>query len=246
MTRTRTKGESVPSRFEPGARVRVKQGVRDPDFADIPLGGWAGTVKQVERAKGENTYLIAWDRATLKGMHPIYPKRCERDGLELESMWLGEEDLELDDGTTVPIEPPTTIVTQPLTEKDQDDRVRMAPGLAHVDGRNKHPKANRKGQLRRIATGLSVEAAGIAPASRDTSMKASTCVSDHLVVGLDTPISEVIFSLSHHEFSQHRNGWLSVGDPALSSSGGASGRRPATKPFLLLGSHTERTSVLGR
>ena len=66
-------------------------------------------------------------------MHPIYKKRCERDGLELESMWLGDEDLEPDDGTPVPIEQPTSIVTKPLSEKDQDDRVRMALGLTHDD-----------------------------------------------------------------------------------------------------------------
>src|SRR5579883_856579 len=129
----RKKVESVPSRFQPGDKVRVKYGVRDPDFPDIPLGGWAGVVKEVEQAEGETTLLIAWDRATLKGMHPIYKKRCERDGLELESMWLGENDLEPDDGTPVAIEQPTTIVTKPLSEKDQDDRVRMALGLTHDD-----------------------------------------------------------------------------------------------------------------
>ena len=48
-------------------------------------------------------------------------------------MWLGDEDLEPDDGTPVPIEQPTTIVTKPLSEKDQDDRVRMALGLTHDD-----------------------------------------------------------------------------------------------------------------
>lgn len=129
----RTKGGSVPPRFEPGGKVRVKHGVRDPDFADIPLGGWAGIVKEDERAKGETTYLIAWDRATIRGMHPVYKKRCERDGLGLESMWLGDDDFEPDGGSRVPIEQPTTIVTKPLSEKDQDDRVRMALGLTHDD-----------------------------------------------------------------------------------------------------------------
>lgn len=125
-------GSSSP-RFEPGVKVRVRHGVRDPDFPDIPLGGWAGMVKEVERAKGETTYLIAWDRDTLRGMHPVYRKRCERDGLGLESMWLGDDDLEPDDGTRVPIERPTAIITKPLSEKDQDDRVRMALGLTHDD-----------------------------------------------------------------------------------------------------------------
>ena len=48
-------------------------------------------------------------------------------------MWLGEEDIEPDDGTPVPIEQPTQIKTPPLSEKDQDDRVRMALGLTHDD-----------------------------------------------------------------------------------------------------------------
>jgi hypothetical protein len=48
-------------------------------------------------------------------------------------MWLGHLDLEPHDGTRVPIERPTSIVTKPLSEKDQDDRVRMALGLTHDD-----------------------------------------------------------------------------------------------------------------
>src|SRR3954451_13303945 len=129
----RPKKPAITPRFEPGAKVRVKRGVPGPDFPDIPLGGWAGTVKEVEQAKGESTYLIEWDKKTLKGIHPVYRKRCERDGLEFETMWLGEEDIEPDEGKPVPIEKPTTIVTKPLSEKDQDDRVRMALGLTHDD-----------------------------------------------------------------------------------------------------------------
>ena len=79
------------------------------------------------------TYEIEWDRRTLDGMHPVYKNRCERDGLDPETMWLGEEDLEADDGTPVPIEQPTAIRTPPLSEKDQDDRVRKALGLTHDD-----------------------------------------------------------------------------------------------------------------
>src|SRR3954452_22729579 len=131
------------ARFQIGAKVRIKPGVRDPDFPDIPLGGWAGTVTEVEHAEGEVTYLIAWDRATLRGMHPVYKKRCERDGLELESMWLGDEDLVPGDGTRVPIEQPpqsgepplseegAKIVPPHLAEKDQEDRVRMPERLTH-------------------------------------------------------------------------------------------------------------------
>jgi hypothetical protein len=130
---TRMDRGSVVPRFKIGNKVRVRSGVRDPDFPDIPLGGWAGMVKEVEQAKGETTYLIAWDQATLRDMHPVYKKRCEREGLELETMWLGDEDLEPNDGNPAPIEQPTSIVMKPLSEKDQDDRVRMALGLTHDD-----------------------------------------------------------------------------------------------------------------
>src|SRR4051812_10313390 len=117
----RAKEPTTPPRFEPGAKVRVQRGVSDPDFPDIPLGGWAGTVMEVEQVKGEPTYLIEGDGETPKGIHPVYRERCERDGLEFETMWLGEDDIEPDEGKPVPIENPTAIVTKPLSEKDQDD-----------------------------------------------------------------------------------------------------------------------------
>ena len=39
-----TKNKSGSPRFRVGDKVRVKYGVIDPDFSDIPLGGWSGTV----------------------------------------------------------------------------------------------------------------------------------------------------------------------------------------------------------
>src|SRR4051794_2615236 len=125
-------GSAIP-RFEVGDKVRVRQGARDPDFPDIPLGGWSGTIQTVEQIEDQIGYEIRWDRKTLAAMHPVYRKRCERDGLEPERMWLGGAGLELDDGTPVPIEQPTEIRTPPLSEKDRDDRVRMALGLTHDD-----------------------------------------------------------------------------------------------------------------
>ena len=120
-------------RFEPGAKVRVKSGVTVPDFEDIPLGGWTGTIRGVEQTDDQVTYEITWDERTLAGMHPVYRKRCRRDDCDVETMWLGDDDLEADDGTPVPIEQPAEILTPPLSQKDQDDRVRMALGLTHDD-----------------------------------------------------------------------------------------------------------------
>ena len=77
----------APAKFTTGTQVRVKAGTLDPDFPDIPLGGWAGKIQEVNQQSKQPTCLIAWNKHTLDHMHPIYRKRCERDGLELESMW---------------------------------------------------------------------------------------------------------------------------------------------------------------
>jgi hypothetical protein len=96
--------EEIPTRphFEPGAKVRVRYGVTVPDFEDIPLGGWTGTVETVEHFEDQTDYEVEWDRRTLDAMHPVYRKRCERDGLDVQTMWLTGEDLEPDDGTPSP------------------------------------------------------------------------------------------------------------------------------------------------
>lgn len=125
-------GSAIPL-FKVGDKVRVKSGVNDPDFPDMPLGGWTGTVTEIIEHKGRFDCVFKLDDRTLKNVHPIYKKRCERDGLDFETMGLGEEDLEIDDGTPVAIEQPTQIKTPLLSEKDQDDRVRMALGLTHDD-----------------------------------------------------------------------------------------------------------------
>jgi len=122
-----------PARFGVEIRVRVKPGTTVPDFEDIPLGGWAGTIVEVDQRSNPPTYLIEWDQYTLDHMHPVYRKRCERDDLELESLWLGEADLEPDSGEPALIEQPTKIVTRPLSRDDQDDRIRAVFGLTSDD-----------------------------------------------------------------------------------------------------------------
>ncbi|HKI21072.1 MAG TPA: hypothetical protein VKA15_24485, partial [Isosphaeraceae bacterium] len=68
---THTKNKSGSPRFKLGDKVRVKYGVIDPDFPDIPLGGWTGTVTEVEQTDDQITYEIEWDERTLGGMHPV-------------------------------------------------------------------------------------------------------------------------------------------------------------------------------
>lgn len=127
-----TKSQSAP-KFRVGDKVRVRKGIPDPDFPDLPLGGWVGTVNQVEFRKGPAFYCIVWSPETLAAVHPVFRKRCERDGLDDEHGYLAEDDLEPYDGEPLAIEQPTRIITKPLSPDDQDDRVRLILGATGDD-----------------------------------------------------------------------------------------------------------------
>ena len=126
------------ARFRVGDRVRVRHGVRDEDYPDMPMGGWAGEIAGVH---DNQIVAVRWNRQTLDAMHPVFKGRCEKDGVELETYYLEDGDLEPDPGGPLQIEQPTEIKTRPLDPNDQDDRVRMAlrltsnDPLPDVDGR---------------------------------------------------------------------------------------------------------------
>jgi hypothetical protein len=126
------KKSATPAKFVRGDSVRVRSGVTNPDFPDIPLGGWAGKITEVEEGNAP-LCLIRWSQETLKNMHPGYRKRCDRDGLDYKEMWLGEDDLEADAGGPVIVQQPTKIVMPQLSMKDQDDRIRVLFGLTRDD-----------------------------------------------------------------------------------------------------------------
>jgi hypothetical protein len=126
------KGPAIP-RFKVGDKVRVKSGVSDPDSPDMPLGGWTGTITEIVVHKGQINCVLKLDDRTLATLHPIYRQRCERDGLDFETMGLGQDEIEIDDGTPIAVEQPIQIKTPPLSENDQDDRVRMALRLTRDD-----------------------------------------------------------------------------------------------------------------
>ena len=47
----RTENKSDTPCFQVGDKVRVKLGVPDPEFPYITLGGWSGTIEEVEQAE---------------------------------------------------------------------------------------------------------------------------------------------------------------------------------------------------
>lgn len=136
-----------PSRFSTGDLVRVKAGAVDPDFPDIPLGGWKGTVTEI--SEDPPLYLIRWDQQTLDAIHPVYRHRCERDGLDCEQMYLPESELEPDAGEPTEIEQPTHVETRPLSMEDQEDRIRAVFGLTSDDSLSEVDDDSLKAYLRR-------------------------------------------------------------------------------------------------
>ena len=129
-----SKTKSIASaKFLVGTEVRVKTGVTLPDLPDIPLGDWAGTVSEIFADQTPPTYEIKWNQRTLDDMPSIYRNRCERDGYEWNTVWLSEDDLELDTGEDVPMEQPTEVVTRPLAMNDQGDRIRAIFNLTTDD-----------------------------------------------------------------------------------------------------------------
>lgn len=126
-------GSARVPRFEVGAHLQVRRGVMDPNYPDIPLGGYAGRVVEIDNEGDGPVYLIDWDEETLDQMPEVFLTRCERDDLDYESIWLAEEDLEPAPDSRAPIEQPTALRPRALRRNDPDDRIRMLFGLTSDD-----------------------------------------------------------------------------------------------------------------
>jgi hypothetical protein len=123
-------GRTTLAKFKLGDKVRVIYGINDTDYPDMPIGGWSGTI---EKVLDDGMYAVRWNKQTLAAIHPIFKKRCDRDGLELDQYVIGGDDLEADTSAPLMIEQPKRIVSKPLSSNDQDDRIRMVFGLTSDD-----------------------------------------------------------------------------------------------------------------
>jgi hypothetical protein len=128
-----SKPTPAPPRFAVGATVRVKADTVDPDYPDIPLGGWVGTIREVDATGAQPIYHVVWTDETLKAAPSVYLHRCEEDDLEADSTWLDEAVLEPDSGSPPMIQQPTQLQPRPLDFDDPEDRVRCVFGLTSDD-----------------------------------------------------------------------------------------------------------------
>jgi hypothetical protein len=131
--KSRPRAPASPPRFTYRSAVRVKAGTPCPDMEDIPLGGWAGTVTDIDLSVSPAVYEITWSKETLAGAHEVYFRRCERDGMDVETCWLSESELEPDAGGPLAMEQPTALRPRPLDLRNPEERVLAVFGLTTDD-----------------------------------------------------------------------------------------------------------------
>ncbi len=94
--------KKAPLIFKPGDCVKVKPGVKDPDWGS-DIGGWQGRILEFEKAPhGKDTVLIQWDSITLSSMPASMIERCEAEGLDWSEMGLDADEVEATDGRDTP------------------------------------------------------------------------------------------------------------------------------------------------
>ena len=64
-----------------GSRVRVKPGINSPEFPEISLAGWTGTVVEVSGKPPAHSVIVEWDATTLTSMPADYVAKCESQQL---------------------------------------------------------------------------------------------------------------------------------------------------------------------
>src|SRR5262245_52605261 len=84
-----------------GDVVRVKDGVRDPDYDGYCIGGWSGAIIALDTWEQTPMALIAWDATTQRDrIDPEVRRRAASQGLSATQMWLHLSEFEHVDGAT--------------------------------------------------------------------------------------------------------------------------------------------------
>ncbi len=79
-----------------GDKVEVKEGTMCPDFEGLDIGGWEGSITEVDNdGESKALILIEWDDKTLKNMPDYFIQQSEDEGLEHKLMYLYPEDVRL-------------------------------------------------------------------------------------------------------------------------------------------------------
>ena len=82
------------SKVPTGARIRVRDGVSAPEFPEVVIAGWTGTVAETSRRRSELKYMVEWDDQTIDQMPPDYLEKCEARQLYHVMACLDGDDIE--------------------------------------------------------------------------------------------------------------------------------------------------------
>ncbi len=80
--------------LEAGTRIRVKAGVPSPEFPEVSLAGWTGSVVETSGKPPAVKVILEWDPETLAAMPKDYVARCEAQQLYYSMACLGLDDVE--------------------------------------------------------------------------------------------------------------------------------------------------------
>ena len=78
-----------------GVRIRVKEAVTSPEFPEVSLAGWTGSVVEVTGKAPAQKLIIEWDDVTMAAMPAEYVSRCEAQQLFYRMACLGTDDVEV-------------------------------------------------------------------------------------------------------------------------------------------------------
>ena len=115
-----------------GDFVKVKKGIKDPDYQKFDMSEWTGVIsKKFEAQEGEMQIIaIEWDITTLKKLPVEFIKGCIEDGCEFGTMNLAEEDVQLMDNGEIDNEKEREKLILDLEQKyehagfdDQENRI---------------------------------------------------------------------------------------------------------------------------
>lgn len=78
-----------------GDSVIVKPGIKEPDSEEFEISGWQGRVIEIDNESDKANTIIAieWDSFTLKQIPSEFIHQSEIDGLDWQTMYLFETDL---------------------------------------------------------------------------------------------------------------------------------------------------------
>jgi hypothetical protein len=92
--KTQTVHQSLTTDLKVGDCIRVKPGVKDPNYG-FDIGGWQGRVTEIETYQPlQVTIMLQWDSISIKHMPASAIRRSEKNGLDWTAMGLYPEEVE--------------------------------------------------------------------------------------------------------------------------------------------------------